>query len=136
MRLELTKRADYGIRAVLTLARLADGERLSVRRVAAEQRIPAWFLPAVMRDLVRAGLVEATPGRAGGYRLARPAEGVSVLDIVESVEGDRRRQTCVLRGGPCAATGVCDVHNVFAAAQNDLLGRLASTTVADLIRPS
>ena len=55
MRLELTKRADYAIRTVLALARAADDERLSVRRVAADQRVPERFLPQVMRDLVRAG---------------------------------------------------------------------------------
>ena len=71
MRLELTKRADYAIRTVLALARAADDERLSARRVAEEQGIPERFLAQVMRDLVRAGLVEGTIGRNGGYRLAR-----------------------------------------------------------------
>lgn len=130
MRLDLTKRADYAIRTVLALARTADGERLSVRRVAAEQNVPERFLPQVMRDLVRAGLVEGTVGRAGGYRLAKPSMEISLLDVVEAVEGDSRRRVCVLRGGPCEIDGVCDVHAVFAAAQDDVLRRLRTTTVA------
>jgi Rrf2 family protein len=134
MRLELTKRADYAIRTVLALARAADDERLSVRRVAADQRVPERFLPQVMRDLVRAGLVDGTVGRAGGYRIAKPSAEISLLDVVEAVEGDSRRRVCILRGGPCALDGVCDVHAVFAAAQDDVLQRLRATTVAAAIR--
>lgn len=134
MRLELTKRADYAIRAVLALARAADGERRSVRQVAADQRIPVRFLPQVMGDLAQAGLVEATVGRSGGYRLAKPSKEISLLDVVEAVEGDSRRRICILRGGPCALDGVCDVHAVFAAAQEDVLRRLSATTIAAAIR--
>lgn len=134
MRLDLTRRADYAVRAVLALGRTTDDGRLSVRRVATEQRIPTQFLPLIMRDLVRAGLVEGTTGRAGGYRLARAPAEVSLLDIVEAVEGDSRRRTCVLRGGPCANSAVCDVHAAFADAQQALLERLARVSVADLVR--
>src|SRR3990172_3736087 len=76
MRLQLTKRADYGIRAMLALARARD-ERMSAPRIAAAMRIPRHFLPQVMADLARAGLVKSTAGRHGGYRPARPAGGVS-----------------------------------------------------------
>ena len=95
MRLELTKRADYAIRTVLALAR-ADDERLSVRRIAAEQKIPERFLPQVMGDLVRAGLVEGRSGRNGGYRLTRPAADLSLLDIVEPSRAtpDAGRASC------------------------------------------
>jgi Rrf2 family protein len=134
VRLELTKRADYAVRTVLALARAADGERLSVRRVAAEQMVPERFLSQVMRDLVRAGLVDGTVGRTGGYRLAKPSNTISVLDVVEAVEGDSRRRVCVLRGGPCAIDGVCDVHAVFAAAQDDVLGRLRTSTIAAAVQ--
>lgn len=133
MRLSLTKRADYAIRAVLALARAPDGERLSVRRLAADQGIPAAFLPQVMADLVTGRLVEGSLGRSGGYRLVRRPADLSLLDIVEAVEGDVRRRDCILRGGPCKLNGVCAVHPVFASAQDDLLERLAQAKVADLI---
>ncbi len=132
MRLELTRRADYGIRATIALAQ-AGNERRSVRRVAAEQRIPPAFLSRVMADLTRAGIVEATTGRSGGYRLARSAARISLLDVVEAVEGDVRRRTCVLRGGACRLNGVCTVHPVFAAAQDDLLATLARAKLGDMI---
>ena len=130
--MELTKRGDYGVRAVLALARAPDGRLLSVRRIAEEMAIPVRFLPQVMSDLVAAGLVEATTGRAGGYRLARPADAITLLDVVEAVEGDSRRRTCVLRGGPCGLDGSCDVHDVFFAAQDAMLNTLGAARIADL----
>ncbi len=130
--MELTKRGDYGVRAVLALARAPGGRLLSVRRIAEEMAIPVRFLPQVMSDLVAAGLVEATTGRAGGYRLARPAEAISLLDVVEAVEGDSRRRTCVLRGGPCGLDGYCDVHDVFFEAQDAMLSALAAARIAEL----
>src|SRR6266536_3500429 len=72
MRLELTHRGDYAIRAMIALSH-SDRDRLSVRRIAEEMHIPVAFLPQVMRDLVAAGLVESASGRSGGYRLARTA---------------------------------------------------------------
>jgi len=130
--MELTKRGDYAVRAVLALARAPGGTLLSVRRIAEEMAIPVRFLPQVMGDLAAAGLVEATTGRAGGYRLARPADAISILDVVEAVEGDSRRRTCVLRAGPCGLDGFCDVHDVFFAAQDAMLNTLAAARVADL----
>ena len=130
--MELTKRGDYAVRAVLALARAPGGRLLSVRRIAEEMAIPVRFLPQVMGDLGAAGLVEATTGRAGGYRLARPATDVTLLDVVEAVEGDSRRRTCVLRGGPCGLDGHCDVHDAFVEAQDAMLQALARTRLADL----
>jgi len=130
--MELTKRGDYAVRAVLALARAPGGRLLSVRRIAEEMAIPVRFLPQVMGDLAAAGLVEATTGRAGGYRLTRSAANVTLLEVVEAAEGDSRRRTCVLRGGPCGLDGHCDVHDAFVEAQDAMLEALARARLADL----
>jgi Rrf2 family transcriptional regulator, iron-sulfur cluster assembly transcription factor len=141
MRLELTKRGDYAVRAMLALARVTPGKPgtaalLSARRISDAMGIPVRFLPQVLTDLQRAGLVEAAPGRAGGYRLARSAERISLLDVIEAVEGDSRRRTCVLRGGPCGLDGTCDVHDVFFRGQEALLATLQRSTLAELAAPA
>lgn len=133
MRLELTRRGDYAIRAMLALGHSDETTRLSVRRIAASMGIPVAFLPQVMRDLVAAGLVEPMTGRAGGYRLSRPARDITVLEIVESVEGESRRIACVLRGGPCGRDGHCDAHDVFFEAQEAMLRRLQEASLSDLL---
>jgi Rrf2 family protein len=98
--------------------------------------VPRRFLPQIMQDLVRSGLVEATPGRGGGYRLVRAPAEVSLLEVIEAVEGDIRRRTCVLRADACAPNRPCGVHDLFAEAQDALLGRLAQATVQDAARES
>jgi Rrf2 family protein len=131
VRLELTKRGDYAVRAMVALASAPPGTLLSVPRMAEEMGIPVRFLPQVMGDLARAGLVTSATGRAGGYRLARPASAVSLLDVVEAVEGDSRRRTCILRGVPCGIDGTtCAVHDPFFAAQDAMIDRLSSADLA------
>jgi Rrf2 family iron-sulfur cluster assembly transcriptional regulator len=136
MRLELTKRGDYAVRAMLALARGSGNGLLSARRISDAMAIPVRFLPQVLADLQRAGLVEAAPGRSGGYRLAREATTISLLDVIEAVEGDTRRRDCVLRGGPCGVNGTCDVHDVFFAGQEALRGTFAASTLAQLAAPA
>jgi Rrf2 family transcriptional regulator, iron-sulfur cluster assembly transcription factor len=134
MRLELTKRGDYAVRAMLTLARPGAGQ-LTASALAEATAIPSNYVPQVMGDLVRASLVANRRGRHGGYTLARPPGEVSLLTIVEAVEGESRRRTCVMRGGPCGRNGVtCDVHAAFAAAQERANAALASVTLADVAR--
>ncbi len=136
MRLELTRRADYAIRTTICLAR-EGGERLvPVPTIARRMNVPRRFLPQIMQDLVRAGLVEASPGRGGGYRLLRAPDAVSVLEVIEAVEGDVRRRTCVLRADPCSSDRACGVHDLFASAQDALLERFAQATVEDAARES
>jgi Rrf2 family protein len=135
MKLELTRRGSYAIRAAVSLARIDDGGLTSSARIAAAMGIPPRFLPQVMGDLVRAGLVEGVVGRNGGYRLARDPASITLLEVIEAAEGDARRRTCVLKGIECdsSSTG-CDVHGVFAAAQGALLQELGGTTLARVLQ--
>ncbi len=136
MRLELTKRGDYAVRAMLALTRGSGNGLLSARRIAGAMGIPVRFLPQVLADLQRAGLVEAAAGRSGGYRLARDPKTVSLLEVIEAVEGDTRRRACVLRGVPCGQDGHCDVHDVFAAGQDALRSTFAQATMAEMAGPA
>jgi Rrf2 family protein len=135
MRLQLTRRADYAIRTVMCLGHEERERRLPVSVIAQRMEVPRRFLPQIMQDLVAAGLVEASIGRAGGYRLAREPERISLLEVIEAVEGDARRRTCVLSSGACDPAGPCDVHHLFAQAQDALLERLARATVLDALEP-
>jgi Rrf2 family protein len=133
MRLELTRRGDYAVRAMLSLARPGTVQ-LTAARLAEETGIPISLVPQVMGDLVRAGLVANRRGRHGGYRLALLAREIDLLAIIEAVEGDGRRKTCVLRGGPCQRDGACDVHDAFFRAQEAVFGTLAGVSLEDVTR--
>ena len=137
VRLELTHRGSYAIRAVLALARAHPEAVVPARTIAKEMDIPVRFLPQVLGDLNRAGIVEARLGRAGGYRLSKSADDISLLDIIEASEGDARRQTCVLTGNPCGSSpDPCDVHPMFFDAEEAILERLGGTSVAEVIAGS
>lgn len=134
MRFELTRRGDYAVRAMVVLARPAAGQ-LTGASLATATGIPPSYVPQIMGDLVRAGLVANRRGRRGGYTLARPPDAVNLLEVVEAAEGDGRRTTCVLRGGPCHSGGGCDVHDAFFRAQEAAFGALAGVSLADAVGP-
>lgn len=134
MRLELTLRGDYAVRASLAIAMLEDGRPVSARRIAERMDIPSGFLAHVLTDLVRAGIVVGTAGRNGGYRLAAPAATIDLLRVVDAVEerGDDPPR-CVMRGGPCRQDGTCAVHDAFTAAATAMRRELAAVKLSDLV---
>jgi Rrf2 family protein len=135
MRLELTRRGDYAVRAMLALSAPDVDPWLSATRISGSMSIPERFLPRVLRELARGGLVEARTGRTGGYRLSRPAGEITLLDVITAVEPDDESRRCVLRGIPCDPDGRCAVHDTFVEARTAMQGRLAATTLADLAHP-
>lgn len=132
MRLTLSLRGDYAVRSMVALATMDAARPLSARVLADRMSIPVRFLPHVLTDLSRAGLVSGSAGRAGGYRLARPAAAIDLLAIVDAAERRREVGRCVLRGGPCAPDGRCAVHDAFGAATAAMRAELRATTLADL----
>ena len=129
MRLELTHRGDYAVRAMLALHEARD-QQLSASEIGARMRIPASYVGQVMADLSRAGLARAVLGRHGGYRLGRRPEAITLLDVVRACEPDIGRTSCVLRGSPCAEGGHCQVHAAFATAEAALLAVLGRTPLS------
>jgi Rrf2 family protein len=132
MRLQLTKRTDYAIRACLYLASNVREGPASSRRIAEHMDIPERFLPRVLADLSEAGIVDARIGRNGGYRLQRSPDGLSILELIETVEGASRSNTCVLRQRACDASRPCAFHPTWEEAQTAFTDVLATTTLTDL----
>jgi Rrf2 family protein len=134
MRLTLSLRADYAVRAMVSLATVENPAPISARALSDRMAIPVRFLPHVLSDLSRAGLVIGTPGRKGGYRLARPAGAIDLLSIVDAADTRPGPPTCVLRGGPCAPDGRCAVHDAFVAANDATRASLRATTLSQIAR--
>src|SRR6266508_4928271 len=130
MDLQLSRRADYAVRAALFLAEgWGDGTYRKLREIFAAMSIPRSFSPQVLGDLVRAGLVEARAGREGGYRLARSPSRVSLLEVVEASEGTLLPQRCTLRGIACDPDNPCPVHPAWFEAAQALRSSLAGATL-------
>jgi Rrf2 family transcriptional regulator, iron-sulfur cluster assembly transcription factor len=132
MQLTLGKRADYTVRAVLDLARHHGQGRRKAGQIAGEMQVPESYLPQLLAELVRAGLITSLAGRHGGYALARDPEDISLLEVIEVADGMIESRECVLRGGPCRWEGACAFHDPWARAQQALRDSLATTSFAEV----
>lgn len=132
--MKLSTRAEYGIRVLVALAR-ADGDRpTSLAGIAKADKLPHAYIEQLVGALRRAGLVTATRGHSGGYRLARPAEQISLVDAVRALDGPIIEMPCA---GPndlesCDRPQDCSVHEVFERLQDSLSGMLGGTTLAEV----
>lgn len=97
--------------------------------------IPARYTPEILNMLQRAGLAEARAGRQGGYRLRRPPQEISFLQVVEASEGVLHSQRCVMSGGPCHwQQTVCAAHPMLDEARRALTTVLDRRTLADVLK--
>lgn len=129
----MSKRSDLALRA---LTHLNSGDAAPGADLAEAIGTTVNYLPQVLRPLVMAGLIGSTPGPGGGYRLCVDLEDVSVLDVIEAVEGGLDQTTCVLRGAPCPAVEPCALHDSWQRARGALLTELGSTSVATTLKPA
>jgi Rrf2 family protein len=135
---------EYALHCLLHLVRAPADHPPSSRDLADFQGLPAAFVAKLFSDLEKAGIVTATEGLHGGFRLARAPQAITVLEVVDAVEGEKRlfrcrevRQNCVLYrdGTPAwAASGVCTIHAVMLDAEKRMRETLAATTLGDLVR--
>jgi Rrf2 family protein len=134
VKVTLSKKGDYSVRAVLDLARHYGEGRRKAREIAASMRIPRKYLSQILANLVRRGLLTAVAGQAGGYELSRAPSRISLLDVVEAAEGAAELRRCLIRGVPCGRGGTCAVHESWSSAQAAMVRRLRSATFAAILR--
>ena len=125
--MQITRQADYAVRAVLYLAERDSGDRVTTAEIGREQHIPLTFLAKIIAQLATAGIVRSTRGSHGGVTLAQPAAEISLLDIVEVVDGPVVLNECVSDRSLCPLGDNCPVHMVWCNAQAELVDRLMRT---------
>lgn len=131
--MRLTAKSEYGVLAAIDLAVAFGSGPVSAREVAERRRIPARFLEQLFVALRRAGIVSAVRGAKGGFELTKDPTQISVLDIVEALEGPLSASVCDSeRGETCGQAGACAAAPVWARATEALRGVFASTTIAEL----
>lgn len=125
--------ATHALRAVASLAaNEGDGAMLG-RDLARKVRVPGDYLAKVLAKLARAGVVTASRGVNGGYRLARRADRIPLIDVVLPFEGRRAKPGCLLQPSrPCRDSGACSAHAAWSGVKKRYLEFLERTTVADI----
>jgi Rrf2 family protein len=130
--MQITRQADYAIRAVRYLAKHGSSQRIATSTVAREMKIPASFLAKIISQLSIAGLLHTSRGARGGVSLAHEPKEITVLDVVEAIDGPILLNECVAQTGTCVFEEDCPVHPIWIEAQEELVQRLRKTNFASL----
>ncbi len=132
--MQITRQADYAVRAVLYLAKIGPEMRAATSQIAQEQQIPPSFLAKIVSQLSVAGLLQTSRGARGGVSLARSPEQISLLEVVEAIDGPILLNECVAGNGACTFGDNCPMQPIWCEAQSELVQRLRSTTFDNFMK--
>ncbi len=125
------------MRAAVYLARHRDDGPAPGRRIAADLNIPPKYLSSILRELVRAGVLEASPGKTGGFRMVRRPEEVRLSDVLTPFESaSSTRNTCPFGNHECSDRNPCDGHTRWKRVKEEYRRFLEETTVRDVAMPA
>ena len=128
--MQITRQADYALRAIYHLTRLEKDQRAATSQIAQEQRIPPSFLAKIISQLSIAGLIHTSRGARGGVSLARAPEEISILEVVEAIDGPLALNECTQNPSACVLGETCPLHSLWCETQAELVDRLRNTTFA------
>jgi len=131
--MKVTRKSDYGLRALFTLAKYYDQMPVSIAQIAAEHKIPDPFLEKIMQELREAGLVEAVHGRGGGYTLTKPPKEISVKDVVRALEGKIALVVCLDPDLVCQIESGCPTSPFWGRINEKFEQSLEALTLADML---
>jgi Rrf2 family protein len=131
---EITRQADYAVRAMVYLAGKSSNNRVATATISKAEDIPLPFLTKVVSRLATAGLVVTSRGMGGGVSLARPSEEITLLQIIEAVDGPILLNHCLLRSGACEHEPYCAAHDVWADLQSGFVEKLNGVNMAELAK--
>jgi Rrf2 family protein len=133
--MELSRKSDYALRAVIYLARISPDRYGRVSEIAKAKGIPQAFLAQILPLLAHRGVVKSQQGAHGGYALARPPGEITFLEVIESVEGPVRLNKCVEgHHDDCTILDRCEMQHVWSQAQEQMVGFLKGVTMADMLK--
>lgn len=128
--------SEYALRALVRLARLPEGQSFLGRDLAREAGIPANYLSKILLSLRNVGIIAATRGSGGGYRLARPADQILLVEVTELFEGPSRKGACLLsHDHVCSDENPCSGHAAWKQVQDARARFLEETSLAAISHP-
>jgi Rrf2 family protein len=131
--MQITRQADYAVRAIYYLSILGVDKRASTSQIAKEQHIPPSFLAKIISQLSVAGLLHTSRGARGGVSLARDPKDITMRDVVEAIDGPIQLNECVNDAHGCKFDKDCPMRTMWCEIQDDLTSRLENTTFADFV---
>lgn len=130
--MRITRETDYAIRCVLHLSRTPDHAVL-LQEIVGARSIPKSFLPKILRKLAKEKIVKSFRGAKGGTQLARRPEEITLLEVIEAIEGPVTLNDCAVDSRICTLSDTCSVHPVWKTMREDLKGLLRRHTFSSLL---
>ena len=135
--MKLSTKGRYGLRALIDLAMYGEEEAVSIQSISARQQISDSYLEQLVRKLKRAGLVNSVRGAQGGYRLAKPAEEISVGDVLRALEGSIEAVSCGKEhNANCLGEDLCVARYVWQKVNKSIQETVDSITLSQLVEES
>jgi Rrf2 family protein len=134
--MRLTRGADYALRIMIYMAGLPEGQRVGRAAIAAVTEVPEAYLAKILQHLVKARLIRSRPGVGGGFQASRAPANLSMLEVIEAVEGPASAMACIPDGSACDRSPWCGIRQVLNEAQNEVTRILRSASVAELAERS
>ena len=129
----LRRNTDYALRLMVGLTQQADAGTVSTRLLAQGQEVPYQLACKLMQHLQDAGVVQSTMGPKGGFQLGRRPDQISLLEVIEAVQGPLRLNRCLLREAGCPRQNVCPIRAKIGTLQDQMGEYLGGVTLADLV---
>lgn len=130
--LRISRKIDYGLRAMIYLASLSSGSVVPFREIARQMEVPEDFLAKILKTLVDQGLVKSSRGPHGGYSLGRASAEISFLDVIEAVEGPVALNVCLDGDDACGRSSTCTMVSVWKAGQERMLDVYRQAKLSEL----
>jgi Rrf2 family protein len=131
--MQITRAGEYAVLAATHLARHSGDRPVMIEEICDSEKIPRSFLAKILQALCRAGLVRSQRGVHGGFRLARDPSDITILKLIEAIEGPIALQRCLDESVQCHKVESCTLCDIFGEAQHRMTEIFANTTVSDLL---
>jgi len=127
-----SRSAEYAIRAFVNLAKVPEGKFTMVKRIATEEEIPSHFLAKILQQLARKGLLRSSKGPTGGFSLRRKPDEISLMHIVEALDGLNDYQKCASGLAECNDDMPCGMHDKWKLLRSRIIDYLEQTSIAEV----
>lgn len=134
--MQLTRAADYAVRAMIHMAAMPPHERALLPTLARATGTPESFLSKVLQTLCRAGLINSRRGQSGGFKILPRGREASMREVIEAIDGPIYINLCMISGASCDRKSYCPAHPVWSKAQEAMLSILDTATIAAMAAES
>lgn len=129
-----SRSAEYAIRAFVYLAQVPEGRYAMVKNIAEESEIPTHFLAKILQQLARKGFLRSSKGPTGGFALRKSPDDITLLEIVDAIDGLAEYERCPSGMTECNDEAPCGMHESWKELRSRIIGYLEGTTISDVAR--